>query len=687
MSPPEESPTVSHDPAFDATAEPPPEHASTAPAMIAPMTGAVEIPGYEILEELGRGAMGVVYKARQLALNRTVALKMILSGEHATPRDLVRFLAEAEAVAAIAHPNVVQVFEVGNHIGRPFMALEYCDGGTLTQFLKTRGKLPPLEAAAIVEQIARGVAAAHDQGIVHRDLKPGNVLLTESGRLKVTDFGLAKRDSGHDLTHSDAVLGTPSYMAPEQAKGESKFAGPAVDVWALGVMLYECATGQRPFRAEDHWGLLQAVLTTEPPRPRKLDPAIPKDLEAICLRCLEKEPHERYASAAKMADDLRHFINGEPVSVSSAGASTRAIKWAKRNPSRATAYALTASVLILAAFGVSLAVLLGQAVTSRDQLGLEKTATEKARAAEQKARETAEAAQKTALTAQKETEEARIALALEKEKLERVEYGRTMQVAHQEWRDSNVAATLALLNSTRKDLRGWEWHYVHRICHVDLFTFKGHTNLVNSASFSADGSRVLTGSEDKLAKVWDSKTGAEVLTLRGHTGSVNSASFSPDGSQVVTGSWDQTAKVWDAKTGAEVLTLRGHTFPIFSASFSPDGSRVLTGSYDQTAKVWDVTTGVELLTLKGHTGLVLSASFRADGSRVVTGSGDQTAKVWDATTGAEVLTLRGHSGSVNSASFSPDGSRVVTGSEDQTAKVWDATTGAEVLTLRGHTSP
>jgi len=176
--------------------------------------------------------MGVVYRARQVALNRTVALKMILAGEHASPRDLVRFLAEAEAVAAIAHPNVVQVYEVGNHAGRSYMALEYCDGGTLTKWMKDRGKFPAREAAQIIEQISRGVAAAHDQGIVHRDLKPGNILLAPQP--KVVDFGLAKMASGHDLTRTEAIMGTPAYMSPEQAMGKTKFVGPQADVYALG---------------------------------------------------------------------------------------------------------------------------------------------------------------------------------------------------------------------------------------------------------------------------------------------------------------------------------------------------------------------------------------------------------------------------------------------------------------------
>ena len=242
------------------------------------------------------------------------------------------------------------------------------------------------------------------------------------------------------------------------------------------------------------------------------------------------------------------------------------------------------------------------------------------REAEADERDRADVARSEADTARVAETKARAEAERQREKFERFEYGRTIEVAHQEWRENNVPATLALLDSTRADLRGWEWRYVHRLCHSDLLTLKGHTGHVSSASFSPDGSRIVTASDDKTAKVWDAKSGAEILTLKGHTGVVTSASFSPDGSRIVTGSYDKTAKVWDAKSGAEVLTLKGHTGAVISASFSPDGSRIVTGSHDKTAKVWDAKSGAEVLTLKGHTGAVSSASFSPDGSRIVTAS-------------------------------------------------------------------
>jgi tetratricopeptide (TPR) repeat protein len=288
------------------------------------------VPGYEVLGEAGRGGMGVVYKARQLGLNRVVALKMVLGEDIADEKAVIRFLAEAEAVAAVHHPNVVQVYDYGEHAGRPYMALEFCPGGRLYERLKN-GPLPPREAAELVAAIASGVAAAHGQGIVHRDLKPSNVLFDEHGAPKVADFGLAKR-GGVELTHSGALLGTPAYMSPEQAGVGTKFIGPAADVYSLGVILYECLTGDRPFRSRDVDVLLAMIRADAPPPPRKLAPQVPRDLETVCLKCLAKDPADRYPTANELADDLERFLAGKPVKARPIGAAAQLLRWARRNP-------------------------------------------------------------------------------------------------------------------------------------------------------------------------------------------------------------------------------------------------------------------------------------------------------------------------------------------------------------------
>jgi serine/threonine protein kinase len=294
------------------------------PYTVAPEEGAAPgasrppaaIPGYEILSELGRGGMGAVYKARQVALNRVVALKMILSAWHAGASERQRFRTEAEAIGRLQHPNILQVYDLGEHEGMPFLVMEYCSGGSLARRLRET-PLPPREAAHLVETLAEAMQVAHQAQIVHRDLKPANVLLAEDGIPKITDFGLAKRLDEVGQTHTGAVVGSPPYMAPEQAQGR-KTIGPATDIYALGAILYECLTGRPPFRAGTALDTIMQVVSEEPVPPRRLNPQVPADLEAICLKCLEKEPARRYASAADLADDLRCFLEGAPAVASPA---------------------------------------------------------------------------------------------------------------------------------------------------------------------------------------------------------------------------------------------------------------------------------------------------------------------------------------------------------------------------------
>ncbi len=316
-----------------------------------------EIPGYRLLGVLGFGGMGVVYKAQHLRLRRLVALKMCLAGRHATPEQRARFRNEAEAAASLRHPNIVQVYEVSEFRGQPYLALELVEGGSLAQRL-AQSVLPVREAAELLLALAKAVAAAHKHGIIHRDLKPANVLLGNGESLpltthhspltthhspltthqpKITDFGLAKwlredRTGSDWHTRTGAVLGTASYMAPEQAEGHGRKIGPQVDVYALGAILYEALTGRPPFKGETPLDTLDQVRTREPIAPSRLRPSVPRDLETICLKCLAKEPGRRYASAAALADDLRRFLAGEPIHARPASRTERLVKWVKRKP-------------------------------------------------------------------------------------------------------------------------------------------------------------------------------------------------------------------------------------------------------------------------------------------------------------------------------------------------------------------
>jgi formylglycine-generating enzyme required for sulfatase activity/tRNA A-37 threonylcarbamoyl transferase component Bud32 len=302
-------------------------------------------PGYELLGELGHGGMGVVYKARQVKANRVVALKMLRIGAHAAPADLRRFRTEAEAVARVQHRGIVQVFDVGEHRGMPFFSLEFCPGGSLADRLRER-PLPPREAAEIVEVLARAVHAAHEGQVLHRDLKPSNVLLASDGTPKIADFGLAKKLDDEGQTQSGAVMGTPSYMPPEQARGRVAELGPCADVYALGAVLYECLIGRPPFKAATVAETLVQVLGDDPVPPRRLNPAVPYDLETICVKCLAKEPARRYPTARALADDLRRYRAGEPITARPAGRLERAAKWAKRRPALAALLGVTLLAIV-----------------------------------------------------------------------------------------------------------------------------------------------------------------------------------------------------------------------------------------------------------------------------------------------------------------------------------------------------
>jgi WD40 repeat protein/serine/threonine protein kinase len=682
---------------------------------------AQRIAGYEILGELGRGGMGVVYKARQQGLDRVVALKMILHADHAGKEDRARFEREAKALAGLRHEGIVGVYEVGEHQGKPFFSLEYVEGGSLDKHLAGT-PLPPRQAARLVQQLAQAMQAAHEAGIIHRDLKPANVLLAVAAGLqpadsaasqsagckpaatagwlpKITDFGLAKKQDEGGLSVSGAVMGTPSYMAPEQAAGKGKQIDARTDIYALGALLYECLTGRPPFKAATAMDTLLQVLSAEPVTVRSLQPSVPADLETICLKCLQKDPARRYASARELCDDLGRFLRQEPVLARPVGRLERGWRWCRRNPVVAS---LLAGIALVLASGATVSTVLGQ-VAWRKSREAQNKAEEAARETKRAQRETLRAQQaeegqkKKAEEATREAKRARRAEAEERRQRQLAAdrlYISRLSLAQSYWQERNVAAAREKLYEAQEHRDTWEHRYLYILMnHRGQRTFPGHTNTVHSVCFSPDGRRIASASWDQTVKVWDVATGQVQLTLEGHSSYVHSVCFSPDGKRLASASF-QAVKVWDAATGQQILSLIGHTGGVESVCFSPDGQRIVSGGGGFDAKtrrswgevkVWDARTGKEALSLKGHTGDVASVCFSPDGKRLASASRDTTVRVWDAATGQEQLTLKGHTFWVASVCFSPDGQRLASGSNDNTVKVWEAQTGQELLTLKGHT--
>lgn len=696
---------------------------------------------YELIEEVARGGMGVVFLARQKSLQREVALKMILSGQFASEREVCRFVAEAEAAAHLRHPHIVAVHEFGDIDGHHYYTMDFIRGCNLDQRLE-QGAISSRQAVSYLIKVARALHYAHQRGVIHRDLKPQNILLDEHDEPRITDFGLAKRmDLTSDLTLTGTIFGSPSYMAPEQAEGRHEGVGPQTDVYALGAILYRLVSGKPPFDASSPLDALKKVVESEPKPLRTLNPEISVDLDTICLKCLEKDPDRRYASAEELADELQRWILDKPIKARRIAPRERIQKWVRRNP------VVSAMSLLVAAVGV-----LGF-VAVWWQLQQTRSALKKA--------EQLVVAEATARA---------------------VEMKPYLVLPHE---GAVASATFDLdgvrILSASHDGSARLWDATSG---ETIQQYNGHQGVVGGAEFSPDESQVLTFSfdtqfryphlsptgknlvtsriprfSDRSVRVWDLVSGNEVANLK-HPAEVVDASFSPDGKRIVTAAWDHHARIWDVATSSEIDILKRHKGALLSAKYSPKGNYLVvassgydyqltispgggggtTSSVDESsiASIWDASSGslkrsipnrsrdhvlfggnrssrsravfssdgkhvviagadpANLMiwnmehdrlkrVLDGHEAEIIGARFSSDGTKVVSYSADSTARVWDLKSGKQLALMSGHKSTVLWAEFSLDGKWIATASSDHTARVWDANSGVGISVFKGHT--
>lgn len=632
------------------------------------------LPGCEVLRELGRGGMGIVYLARQPALDRLVAVKVLRSVTHDDHQECNRFVREIQAAARLRHPHIVQLHEVGEVDGQPYCLLEYMEGGSLADRL--HGPLPrSLDAAALIETVARAMHYAHEQGIVHRDLKPANILLSGECQVtsgehkettpvslatrhlpltaipKISDFGLAKRME-EDISHtrSGVILGTASYMAPEQAAGKPSATGPAADVYSLGAILYELLTGRPPFQGSTALSILEQVKNHDPVAPSRLQPRVARDLETICLKCLEKEPRRRYASALALAEDLQRFREGRHILARPTPWWEKAAKWGRRQP-------LAASILA----ALVLTVALGVAGIAWQWWRAEERAIE-------------------AVAARAEEGQQRLEVV-------RRNYFNQIARAQQAWLSNRPLEAERLVQECRSatpELCAWEWDYLARLCQPAGLTCSGHDREVRGAVVTPDGRRLITASGFFLGTppggqiiIWDAATGKPLHQIDDVSLGVQDLDLSLDGKQLAAACASGEIKVWrleNLQAPPKVLLDRLGNIP-HAIAFSPDGEHLASACMEGSTQVWDIEAA-SVHRLPIHKGNASGVSYAPDGKWLATTGRDGIVHLLDANTLEEDRTFDVHA-NATTLRFSPDSRRLAAGTYTGLVYVWDLAGGKD----------